>query len=429
MDYKNAIEKINSLNKYGMKLGLERMEKLLKLLFNPQDKIRFIHVAGTNGKGSICNMVASILKDSGYKTGLFISPYVIDFRERIQINNKMISEQEVINLVEKIMPIAEEMSLHGDAVTEFEFITAMAFKYFYDTKCDIVVLEVGLGGRYDSTNVIKNPLLSVITSISYDHENILGDTLGKIAFEKCGIIKEGIDTIMYQSQEKEVIATVKKVCNDKNSKLILSKDPSIEVLNAGIDYTHIEYKQIQIKIPFAGIHQVKNVSVVLSIIENLKEKGFNIQSSNIKNGIENAKFPARIEILNKEPLIILDGSHNPSGIKALSEFIKSFVKKKKIIGIVGMLKDKDVNSSLLSIEGIFSKVIAVTVNNDRAMQSTDLKNILINYCTDVHSINSINDALNYVRRLLDSDTAVIIFGSLYLASCARDLIAKNFKTK
>lgn len=429
MDYKNAIEKINSLNKYGMKLGLERMEKLLKLLFNPQDKIRFIHVAGTNGKGSICNMVASILKDSGYKTGLFISPYVIDFRERIQINNKMISEQEVINLVEKIMPIAEEMSLHGDAVTEFEFITAMAFKYFYDTRCDIVVLEVGLGGRYDSTNVIKNPLLSVITSISYDHENILGDTLGKIAFEKCGIIKEGIDTIMYQSQEKEVIDIVKKVCNDKNSKLILSKDPSIEVLNAGIDYTHIKYKQIQIKIPFAGIHQVKNVSVVLSIIENLKEKGFNIQSSNIKNGIENAKFPARIEILNKEPLIILDGSHNPSGIKALSEFIKSFIKKKKIIGIVGMLKDKDVNSSLLNIEGIFSKVIAVTVNNDRAMQSTDLKNILINYCTDVHSINSINDALNYVRRLLDSDTAVIIFGSLYLASCARDLIAKNFKTK
>lgn len=429
LTYEVAIKKIHSLNKFGMKLGLGRIQKLLSLLSDPQDKLKCIHVAGTNGKGSTCNMLSSILTNAGYKTGLFISPYVIDFRERMQINNEMISKADVVNLVKTIMPVVEKMAIDKEQVTEFEFITAMAFKYFLDNNCDIVILEVGLGGRYDSTNVIKNPLACVITSVSYDHMDILGDTLEKIAFEKCGIIKNKVDTILYKDQAREVIDTVKKVCAKRDSRLILADDSKIKISNEEIDYTYVKYKNLYMKIPLVGVHQVKNVSVVLETVYNLKDKGFKIYDENIINGIENTKFPARIELLNKKPIIILDGSHNPSGVMALSKFIKLHIKNKKIIGIVGMLKDKDVNSSLRNIDKLFSMIITVTINNERTMKSDDLKNIVANYCDNVYSISNINDALDYAYNQMDDDTAIIIFGSLYLAANARNIIIKKFNIK
>lgn len=429
MNYEDAIARIESLNKFGMKIGLERIEKLLNLLGNPQDKIKFIHIAGTNGKGSTAKMLSSVLIDSGYRTGLFISPHVIDFCERIQINNNMISKNEISNLLEDIMPEVDAMAEHGDIITEFELITAMAFKYFADKDCDVVVLEVGLGGRGDSTNIISNPLLEVITSISYDHTNILGGTLEKIAFEKCGIIKDNTDVVVYPDQDENVMDVIKDVCKSKHSRLILADDSSIKIISEDINCTYVEYEGIKIRLPLSGRHQVKNLSVVLSAIDILVKKGFNISIDNIKAGIENTKFAARIEILNKNPIVILDGSHNPSGISSLCEFIKLHVKCSKIIGIVGMLGDKDIDSSLANIKDLFSSIITVPINNSRALKSKEMESIVKKYCDDVYSEDSIKKAVDHACKLSGDGGAIIIFGSLYLASEMRNIVIKKFDIK
>ena len=222
--------KINSLMKFGMQLGLDRIKKLLSLIGSPQNNLRFIHVAGTNGKGSACTMMSSILTQAGYKTGLFVSPYVTCFRERMQISGKMISEEELNNLLNEIMPVVDKMAEEQEFITEFELITAIALKWFSNNNCDIVVLEVGLGGRFDSTNVIENPIVSVIMSISFDHTSVLGDKLEQIALEKCGIIKPCSTTVVYPDQNQDALKVILKVAKEQKNKIIIPELTSINVI-------------------------------------------------------------------------------------------------------------------------------------------------------------------------------------------------------
>jgi len=267
MNYEEAIKKIDSLLVFGSQPGLERISKLLELMGNPQNNLKYVHVAGTNGKGSVSNMTASILDKAGYKTGLFTSPHITGFGERMQINFRRISESEIISQVEELFPMVEQLREKGTVITEFEFVTAMAFNWFSKEKCDIVVLETGLGGRYDSTNVIKAPLCSIITAISADHTAVLGDTLEKIAAEKCGIIKDNGNTV-FAFQEKEVNDVVLKTVYEKNN--VMYNPFRLPVLSTTIHGSDVIYGELKLHIPLVGEHQIFNTG--LPVCSRIPEK-------------------------------------------------------------------------------------------------------------------------------------------------------------
>lgn len=424
MNYDQAIEEINSLLVFGIKPGLERIKKLLSLMGNPQDDLHFVHVAGTNGKGSTCTMLSYILEQAGYKTGLFTSPYIIDFRERFQINNSMIDKCEVAELTEHIMPLIEEMAKNGEIITEFEFITAMAFKWFADKECDIVVLETGMGGRFDATNVITNPLVSIITSISLDHTKILGDTLSKIAYEKAGIIKNNSLTVLSSTQEKEVIDVISSVSNKKNSELIISNFNELSIVSSSLNGSEALYKGNKYDLPLIGTHQLDNLSLVLTSIELLNKSGYTIDNEATKAGLSNTKIPARLEVISLSPLIILDGAHNASGASVLSHFLISELKDKKLTLVIGMLKDKDVKEFAKTVVPLADKVVVTAPLNNRAMSIDNLGGICETYCDDVSKSYDITTMLRNLISNCKPNEAIIVCGSLYLCSDLRAPILK-----
>ena len=416
MNYREAINKIDSLLVYGSQPGLERISKLLELMGNPQDTLRYVHIAGTNGKGSVSNMTASILQEAGYKTGLFTSPHITGFGERMQINFQRISDEEIITQVEELFPLVEELRKNGVVITEFEFVTAMAFNWFSQQQCDIVVLETGLGGRFDSTNVIKTPLCSIITSISLDHTAVLGDTLEKIAIEKCGIIKDGGSTV-FAFQEDEVNSIVVKTVYERNN--ILYNPLKLPVTSMTIHGSEVQYGDLKLRIPLLGQHQISNAGLVLCAIEALRKAGLDITDEAIKQGISRVKMPARFELINDEPLIILDGAHNPGGMKALGEAIDTYLSGKRIICVMGMLKDKDCANSLKYLQGKIYKLITTTVkDNPRRQTAEELKETAKSFFEDItaeeSSVKATELALKAAKET--SDSAILICGSLYLAS-------------
>ncbi|EPZ53829.1 bifunctional FolC family protein [[Clostridium] sordellii ATCC 9714] len=334
MNYNEALKFIHESHKFGMRLGLENIKKLLELLGNPQDNLKIIHVAGTNGKGSTCSFISTILKKSGYKVGLYTSPFLETFTERIRVNGENIPENEVGNIVNIIKEKIEIMVKEGhDYPTEFEIVTAMAFYYFNKEKVDFVALEVGLGGRYDATNVIEKPIATVITSISLDHVGILGDTLDKIAFEKGGIIKENCDVIVYP-QKNEASEVLKEICNEKNAKYIECDFKDITLKESNINFQKFdciinnkEYKDLQINL--IGDHQVKNSVVALTTIELIKNKlEILISEEDLRKGLMETKWPGRIEKIKENPMFIIDGAHNEEGAESLAKSIDKYLKEK-----------------------------------------------------------------------------------------------------
>lgn len=429
MTYEDALNTISSLMRFGSKPGLERINKLLKLLGNPQDKLKFVHVAGTNGKGSTCALISSVLKKAKYKTGMFTSPYVSDFCERMQINGEMISHEELIELVKTTFPYVQEMAENNEIITEFEFITAMAMQWFAKKHCDIVVLEVGLGGRFDATNTIKTPLVSVITSISLDHTQILGDTVEEIAFEKCGIIKENGITVCYPDQPKGAFNVIKSIAEERHNKFILSDEKSVKVLSTNITGTGLEYRGLLVKVPFIGEHQIKNAVTALYALEVLKQIGYRISDHSIEAGFACAAFPARLEILSTNPYIIIDGAHNPDGTLMLANSIKKYFPDKKIIGVVGMLADKDIYTATENFKGVFSKVITVTPNNPRAMSAQNLCDFFVKLKTESEPAYDIDEALKKGISMIDENAVLIVCGSLYVAGDARIRLIKMLNIK
>lgn len=273
MTYRQAIDKINSLLRFGSRPGLDRITKLLQLLGNPHKGLSCVHVAGTNGKGSVCALLSSVLKNAGYKTGLFISPYVVDFRERIQINGCMIPETQLSEITEQVLPFVEQMATQNEIITEFELITAIAFLYFKRQNCDIVVLETGLGGRFDSTNVIQTPLCSVITSIGLDHTAVLGGTVEEIAFEKSGIIKPYGNTVFYP-QQPSVNAVIEKAVTEQKNTLFYADNVPLSPLESTIEGTTLDYGGQRLLLPLIGRHQIKNAKTALQTLQVLQKAGF-----------------------------------------------------------------------------------------------------------------------------------------------------------
>lgn len=413
MTYKQATEYIDSFLIFGSKLGLERVTKLLDDLGNPQDKLKFIHVAGTNGKGSVCAYCSSILKEAGYKTGLFTSPYIIDFRERFQINGEMISEDELCSIVEKIKSIVDTYPA-DEIPTEFEIVTAIGMLYFYQNNCDVVVLEVGLGGRFDSTNVIKNPLVSVICSISLDHTAQLGDTVDKIAFEKAGIIKENCESVLYPVQKEEVFKVIEDVAIKKHSNLTIAKNERISIVDRHISGDIIRFNDMDIALKIPGMFQPLNFITAVTTIE---KSGLKVSDNQIKNGAEKAFFPARLQLFSESPKILLDGAHNPDGVKALQEHLEKYFDRPT--AIIGMMKDKDVSSVLSEIAPLFSKIITVTVNNPRSLTADELAEKAKKYCNNVTAMANYEKAILFEQQ---KNEDFVVCGSFYLCSDALKIL-------
>jgi dihydrofolate synthase/folylpolyglutamate synthase len=424
MTYENALLYIQDTLKFGSKPGLERIGKLLSLIGNPQDFLRIVHVAGTNGKGSTANAIAAALIQSGCKTGLYISPFVSDFCERIQINGKQITHDDLAAEVEHIMPLVEEAARTGEHPTEFEIITALAFDYFKKQGCGAVVLEVGLGGRFDATNIIKKPLVSVITSISYDHTDILGDTLEKIAFEKCGIVKNGGVTVTSPGQSAQALEVIMSTCAEHSNRLIIPNLASVKILNEGLDGTDIEYGDLSLHIPLAGRHQIANFTTAIEAVKALRGLGLNVSDDKISAGMAKVSFPARLEVLHLSPLVLLDGAHNPSGATVLADAISRYAIKKPVI-IMGMLADKDYEVAVGTLAPLAYAFIAIMPDSPRALDPRKTADVAAKYCSNTSFYEDYEKAFRCAMEL-SPGAPVIVCGSLYLAGPMRKIILKYF---
>lgn len=397
MRYSDAIGYIHSLYKFGSIPGLERITQLLEAVGNPQDDLKFIHVAGTNGKGSVCTMAAKILESAGKKVGLYTSPFILSFRERIQINGKFIPKRSLAALTKKLIDTKI-------VVTEFEFITALAFLYFKSQKCEVVVLETGLGGRLDATNVIKAPLVSVITSISLDHTAVLGDTVEQIAAEKCGIVKSGCKVVSSAQSEKAMAVIKQKAPN-------VIVPCKYTILPSDFDGQKFMYNNEEYITSLIGEHQVENA---VTAIEAVKASGFDVSLEDVKKGLKTVFHPARMEVIRKQPLIVLDGAHNPSGAVALEKLIKG----KNFCAIIGVMADKDFGEVLEHTAPHFEKIVTVTVKeNPRSLSAEELAKAVEPYNSNVCVAASYKEAISFVK-----DKPFVVYGSLYLASAIRPLL-------
>ena len=426
--YESALEKIHSLLTFGSRPGLERMKQLLQRMGNPQDKLKYIHIAGTNGKGSVCAMLSATLVSAGYKTGLFISPYITDFRERIQINNQMVEKETLVKAVDETFPLVQQLSDEGIVITEFEYVNALQFYIHSKENCDVVVLETGMGGLLDCTNVIKPPLCSAITVIGLDHTAVLGDTIEKIAFQKCGILKENSIAVTSE-QENSAMTVIEKTAKKLKIPLFKSESIKIDVKQTSLFGSVFDYKGCEITLPFAGEHQLKNARTALAVIEALRgSRALEISDKNIADGFAKAVNPARLELICKEPVVLLDGAHNPNGIEALKTALDSLLSGKKVIAIMGMLADKDVESSLELLKGRLYEVCTVPIDNPRALSSQQLAKMCRKHFANVKSFDSVNLAFDSAFEQAKSDKencAVVVFGSLYLAGQIRPYLLEK----
>ncbi|HBN81851.1 MAG TPA: bifunctional folylpolyglutamate synthase/dihydrofolate synthase [Ruminococcaceae bacterium] len=429
MTYQEALREISSFLRFGVRPGLERISRLLSLLGNPQNTLRFVHVAGTNGKGSTCAMTASVLTKAGYRTGLYLSPYILDFRERMQIDGEMIPKEDLARLVEKVLPLVRKMERDGEIITEFEFITALAFCWFSERGCDAVVLEVGLGGRFDATNVIGTPLVSVLAAISLDHMKILGDTVDKIAFEKCGIIKENGTTVVFADQKPEAMEVIRRTAKERSNRLLIADPAMFTGVSSNLHGTDFTYEDTRIHMSLIGGHQVKNAAAAVTALEVLREKGFSLPAEKIREGFASVRFPARLELLCGSPVVLLDGAHNPNGTAALAAAIRQYLPGRKIVAVMGMLADKDVRSAIRELDGLFSQVVTLTPDNPRAMDAETLAGLWRGLSVRAGAAKTDEAALERALSCAGPDGAVVICGSLYLAARLRPAALKILQNK
>ena len=410
MNYEEALEYIHSISWTFCKPGLERISELCRSLGNPEKKLKFVHVAGTNGKGSFCSMMASVLQKSGLKVGLYTSPYIKVFNERMRVNGENIPNEVLANITERVKPIADAMK---DKPTEFELITAIAFLYFFEERCDVVVLEAGMGGRLDSTNVIDTSVLSVITGISLDHTAFLGDTTEKIAAEKAGIIKRGVP-VLWGGTDPDAERVIRNKANECGSDFYTPSYDMISDLNADLSGTSFTYKDRSVKIGLLGLYQPRNAALVLEGVDALKRVGFDISDEAVAGGLMSAAWSARFEIIKKNPLMIFDGAHNPEGISAATESIEHYFGSERVIVITGVLKDKDYNFIAKKLARVASCAFTITPGNPRALTAEEFAELLCSLGVESYPNQTIADALAAaIKRAGKSGEAIVCLGSLY----------------
>ncbi len=423
MNKQEAMDFITSTNWKGSSLGLARMKQLMDNVGNPQNDLHFIHVAGTNGKGSCCAMLNQILITSGYRTGMYTSPHLINYEERFIVNNHQINEEDFCEAAEAVKKAADKMD---DKPTEFEIMTAMAFYYFRKAGCDVVVLEVGLGGRLDATNVIENPDLCVIMNIGLEHTEILGDTIAKIAFEKAGIIKPGCDVVAYESEE-EAINVFREVCKERNAYLTVADFSKISPVTEDIDHQVFNYGHFRnVEIALLGPHQLKNAATVIEAVKILRNKGYDISWKNLKSGLKKTSWPARLSVLSKKPLFILDGAHNPQCAEALVSSLPAILKDRKAVFLTGMLRDKDYHSVMEMMSPFASEFVCLTPLSPRALTSDQLAEHLEQMGQKATACHDITEGISTALSKAGRDGIIICFGSLYLAGAIQEHFAEAF---
>lgn len=419
MNLQEAITYINSATWSQWKLGLERTFELLHRVGDPQLGLKFVHVAGTNGKGSTCAMIGSILQAAGYRTGMYPSPYIEEFTERIQVNGVPITDDALCELTEIVREAADDMEDHP---SQFELITTIGMLYFAQMKCDVVVLEVGLGGMYDSTNVIESPEVAVITNIGFDHTQYLGDTLAKITSAKAGIIKPGCEVVVYPNVD-EVLDVVRTVCEEKGCRLTEADFGRISVLSADLGGQKLCWKgktpecaDLVFDLPLAGEYQIRNAAVSLTTVEKLIELGWKISDEAICAGMETVKWPARFEVLGMDPIFILDGGHNLQCAEAVAVSLEKYFPEGGLTLLIGMLSDKDYEDAVNVLLPFTEKCRCVTPDSDRALPAADLAEYIRSRGVEAEAYTQVEQA---VKDCLEEEAPVLAFGSLYMAGEVR----------
>ncbi len=428
MTYNEALSFIYSRRKFQKSSGHERIKRLLELLGNPQKKLRFVHVVGTNGKGSVSTALSFILRCAGYTTGLFTSPFVVDFCERVQVGGKYIEKSSVASITSLIKEKVLLMEKEGLYPTVFEVTTALAMVYFYDMNCDIVVLEAGIGGKKDSTSVIDNACLNVITSVSLDHCDVLGDTVTDIAKEKCGIIKHSSPTVSYpfeneglpfSAQHTEAVPVITDTCQNAESRLYVPDVKKVRLIKSDLTGNELIYDGLHLKTKMCGTFQTANILTAAEAAKALRDNGFFISDENIESGISEFFIPGRLECAGENPLILLDGGHNEGAMLELCKTLENF-KKSKTVLLCAFMKDKTYESSFSLLSKAADTVVFTQADELRGESPEILKQKAKIFFKNAHCEKNAEKAFKKALSLCDKDGLTVVCGSFYLASEIRN---------
>ncbi len=414
MTAKEAISYIENYTWSTTKLGLERTRTLLSALGDPQKKLKFVHVTGSNGKGSTCAILDSVLRAAGYKTGLYTSPYLVRFNERIKVNGRDIPDSALAEITSQIRIFADTMEDHP---SQFELVTAIAMEYFYEAGCDIVILEVGMGGALDSTNAIDAPEVAVFTNIGLEHTEYLGDTIEKIAATKGGIIKPGCDCVVYNG-DRAATDTLRAICAEKDVPMTVVDFSKLVSISHSLRGQELVWNGLPLHLPLLGEHQMHNLSVALEVINVLIKRGWKIDDISLRIGVSSVVWPARFQILSDDPLFILDGGHNPQCAEAMAKILDDYLPDTKVTFLMGVLADKDYNSMLDSVCPHAARFICVTPMSPRALEGGKLADIIRNRGYEAISCDSVEEAVAKTREYQEPAVA---FGSLYMSGAILQL--------
>lgn len=413
MDYQQAVDYIESPALPRGRYGLERLKQALELLGNPQHKVRFVHVAGTNGKGSCAAMLASVLKEAGYRTGLYISPHLRRYNERMQVDGVDISNDDLIRAAQRVKEVCEQL---GGTPIVFEVLTLMALWYFAECRCDFVVLEVGIGGKLDATNCIPAPATALIAQLGFDHTETLGSTIEEIAAQKGGIAKSGSQLVMAE-QEPAALRVVEQLCREQGCGFTVADPERLQVLSTSPEGQRLRDRTYgELLLPLAGSHQVKNAANVLTVVEVLKGEGFAIPDRAVRQGIESTVWPARFERLSRSPDFILDGGHNPQCVQAAVQALQDYYPGKKVVFLTGMMKDKDSAAMLAKMAEVAKAFVCLHADSERAFGAQELAREIENTLSlAAYPAASAQEGCALAQRLAGEQGVVCALGSLYLA--------------
>lgn len=415
MEIKEALDYVNGTRWRGAEASLRRIRELMSLLGDPQKKLRFVHIAGTNGKGSCAAMTASVLRACGYRTGLYTSPYLYRFNERMQVNGEMIEDEALCRHISAVRDKAEKMDEHP---TEFELMTAAAMLYFLEEKCDIVVLEVGLGGRFDATNVVDTPECSIIMNIGLDHTAILGGTVEEIAAEKAGIIKENCPCVLYE-QKRSVMDVVAERCRELDAPLTTADFSAIEPVFDSLEGQAFRYKGAMYALPLLGAHQLRNAAVVLETVGVLRARGWRLEDGDVEHGLYATNWPGRFELCAEEPDFIVDGGHNPQCAETVAENLMHYFPDNKRVLLIGVLRDKDYEKMMEILAPCADEFVTVAPDSPRALSAEELAGVLSRFSKPVTPCASVAEAVDTAKELAGEDGMVCASGSLYLVGSVR----------
>lgn len=416
MTIQEALRYINSSAWFGGKKDLSRMAELLSRLGDPQKELKTVHIAGTNGKGSCAAMTASVMKTAGYRTGLFTSPYLYRFNERMRLNGEQIGDEELARLITEVSAAADAMDDHP---TAFELMTATAFLWFAAEKCELAVLEAGMGGRLDATNVITDPEAVVIMNLALDHTQVLGNTIREIAEEKAGIIKPGCDCVLYQ-QEEEAGSVIREVCRLRGATLHEADFSQIRPEFDSLDGQVFTYRGKPYAIPLPGGCQRRNAAVVTELAEVLRERGWKIGEDDLEHGLYAVSWPARFEVLAEDPYFVLDGGHNPQCIAEVKENLRHYFPDQPHVLLVGVLRDKDYRTMFATLDETADAYFCVTPASLRALDAEELAELLKGFGKPVTVCRSIEDGVDAAReRAREKGGMACAVGSLYMAGAIR----------